>query len=262
MKILVAFFRRDYLYFSSYRMNYVAQVFGVAALLVTIYFMGEALAKLQGGGAGGHAYIAFILAGIAFTEPLMTGLGLHGSFREAQQNGTLEPLLVAPLRTAHLVLASSLFRFAYSFVKAAAMTTVAVALFGFWRNTNVVSALMVLIPGCLAFAGVGLIATALVLLIKRGDPLVNAFASANLILGGVFFPTALFPNWMQPLIFLTPLSHGLNGIRLALAGASPLLVLPESLVLTATAAILLPLSALALQLALTRAKKEGSLVQY
>ena len=262
MKILMAFFRRDYLFFSSYRMNYIAQVFGVGALLVTIYFMGEALGRLQGGRTGGHAYIAFIFAGIAFTEPLMTGLGLHGSFREAQQNGTLEPLLVAPLRTAHLVLASSLFRFAYSFVKLAVMIAVAVALFGLWRNTNVLSTLMVLVPGCLAFTGVGLVATALVLLIKRGDSLVGAFASANAILGGVFFPTTLFPGWMQPLIFLTPLSHGLNGIRLALAGASPSAVLPESLVLTATAAILLPVSALALKLALTRAKQEGSLVQY
>jgi len=262
MSILFAFFRRDYLYFSSYRMNYLVQVFGMAGLLLTIYFMGEALGRVQAAGPGGRAYMAFLLAGIVFTEPLLVGLGLHGSFREAQQNGTLEPLLAAPLRTAHLVLASSLFRLAHAAVRLLVMVGVAVAIFGLWRSMNVVSALVVLVPGCLAFAGVGLVATALVVLIKRGDSLVTAFASANAILGGVFFPTVVFPAWMQPLVFLAPLSHGLNGIRLALAGASPAAVLPEASVLLVTAAILLPLSAVALNLALTRAKKEGSLVQY
>ena len=262
MRILFAFFRRDYLFFSSYRTNYVMQVFGVVALLVTIYFMGEALANVQHAGPAGHAYIAFIFAGIAFTEPMMAGLGLQSSFRESQQNGTLEPLLVAPLRTAHLVLASSLFRFAYVFVKLLVMVGVAVVILGFWHGMNVLSTVLVLVPGCLAFTGVGLVATAVVLLIKRGDSLITAFASGNAILGGIFFPPAVFPAWIQPLVFMMPLSHGLNGIRMALAGASPSAVLPDALVLTVTGMVLLPISAWALNLALTRAKKEGSLVQY
>lgn len=263
MSAVWAFFKRDYLWWSSYRINFVWQPISVLAMLLTVYFVGQAI----GGGVNGDpkralTYVPFVLSGIAFTEIFMTGLGVHSAFREAQMSGTLEPLLVAPIRLFQLILASSLFRYAYSLVRISLIVVIAVTLLGYWRHANLLTAVIVLIPGCLAFVSVGLLATSLVIVFKRGDPLVGAFAAANGVLGGIFFPISVLPGWMHFFVFFLPLSHALSGMRLALDGAAPSAVTTQVAVLSAATVVLMPLAVLSLNWALTRAKKEGSLVEY
>ena len=263
MQSIWAFFKRDFLWWSSYRINFLWQPVSVLALLMTVYFVGRAIgAGVNGNPQKAATYVPFILSGVAFTEIFMTGLGVHTAFREAQMSGTLEPLLVAPIRLSHLILASSLFRYAYSVVRISIIVVVAVTLFGFWRHANPLTAAVVLVPGCLVFVAVGLLATSLVIVFKRGDPLVGAFAAANGLLGGMFFPVSVLPGWMHSLVFFLPLSHALTGIRLALDGAGPEMVTTQVAVLTAAALVLMPIAVLSLNWSLTRAKKEGSLVEY
>ena len=124
------------------------------------------------------------------------------------------------------------------------------------------TALIVVVPGCLVFAGLGLLAASFVVAFKQGDPVVAGFAFISSLVGGTLFPVAALPGWVQSLAGLLPLTHGLSGARLALEGAGPGAVAGDAAVLWAMAIAVLLVAAFAFELALRHAKQEGSLVQY
>jgi ABC-2 type transport system permease protein len=134
--------------------------------------------------------------------------------------------------------------------------------FGYWRQANPVAALLVFVPACLTFAALGLVSAAFVLMFKKGDPVIAAYAALNGLVGGAIFPISVLPGWLQPLTGFLPLTHALSGIRLALQGAQPVAVLQQIGLLTITAAALLPAAFAFFGVALARAKREGSIVQY
>ncbi|HSP56149.1 MAG TPA: ABC transporter permease [Dehalococcoidia bacterium] len=260
----VAFFRRDFLIWSSYRTSVVSFVFGAGVMIAIVYFLGQVVTADSGTlDKYGGDYVAYLLAGFALTDIFNRGLSsLPGTIREQQQNGTLEPLLVTPLRLSEFVIGSALFGAVVSGARAGVMLAFGVVVLGFWHNANVVSILIVLIPGAVAVFALSILFAAAVVLIKQADPIVSAYSLMAAILGGMFFPVEALPTWMQPLAWLIPLSHALSGIRLGLQGESPTGVLPHAAALVVLSAILLPVSIFAFNWALSRARQDGTLVQY
>lgn len=260
----VAFFRRDLLIWSSYRTSVVSFVFGAGVMIAIVYFLGRVV-KADSGELDryGGDYVAYLLAGFAFTDIFNRGLSsLPGTIREQQQNGTLEPLLVTPLRLPEFVLGSALFGAVVSGARAGVMLLFGIIVLGFWHNANVLSVLIVLIPGAAAVFALSILFAAVVILIKQADPIVAAYSMMAAILGGMLFPVEALPGWMQPLAWLIPLSHALSGMRLGLEGETPSDVLPHAAALVALCAVLLPISILAFNWALSRARQDGTLVQY
>ncbi len=68
--------------------------------------------------------------------------------------------------------------------------------------------------------------------------------------------------WLQACSWMLPITHALNGIRGAFRGASPAELAPELLWLAVATAALVPLSVYFFQLAVARAKVDGTLGQY
>jgi ABC-2 type transport system permease protein len=229
-----------------------------------MYFIGSTLGRGSSGILGqGETYFPFALAGIAFSDAFTSGLtAFPHAVRDGQMAGTLEPLLLAPVRMSQLILASSAFHFVQSFLRSILVLAIGAFAFGFWHRTNLLTATLIFVPGCLVFAALGLLSASFVLAFKQGDPVAVAYVALNGILGGAVFPVAVLPAWLQPLAATLPLTHALSGMRLALAGAAPTDVLSQLIVLWTLAAALLPIGFGSFQLALIRAKKEGSLVQY
>lgn len=261
--MLFAFLRRDWLRRASYRLLVIWQLAGMAGFLGILYVTGGALAGLARSHGLGDAYVAFILAGLAFTDLFLTSMQtFSGTVREAQLQGTLEPMLLAPIRVHELVAGSILFPFAQSLVRTAITLSVAFFAFGLFHHANPLSALLVLIPGIVTFASIGVLSASFVLAFKQGDPVIGMFAFVSSIVGGSVFPTSLFPGWVQSVGWFFPLTSALAGIRAALNGGSPLDVAPQVGALWLTTLVLLPLAGVAFNAALRHAKREGSLVQY
>ena len=261
--LLLAFLRRDWLRRASYRMLVVWQVAGMAGFLAILYVTGGALAAFARSHGLGDSYIAFILAGLAFTDLFLTSMQtFSGSVREAQLQGTLEPMLLAPIRVPELVAGSILFPFAQSLVRTTITISVAFFAFGLFHHANAVSALLVLIPGIVSFASIGVLSASFVLAFKQGDPVIGMFAFVSSMLGGAVFPTSLLPGWVRAVGWFFPLTSALAGIRASLDGSSPVDVLPQAVALWLTTLILVPIAGLAFNAALRHAKREGSLVQY
>lgn len=262
--VSMAFLRKDALVFASYRTSVLSFLFGGAVLLGVVYFIGNAVkADSASLDKYGGDYVSFLLAGFAFSDLFGRGLSsLPSTLREQQQNGTLEPLLVTPLSLMELVIGSCLFTLAQSVVRAATMLGFGVLVLGFWHDANFVSFAIVLLPSIVSMFALGLLFSAFVVLIKQADPVISAYNLMSTVLGGVLFPVQALPVWIGVFAWALPLSHALSGLRLALIGEPPSQVLAPAVALTVLASLLLPAAIVAFNYALTRAKKEGTLVQY
>ena len=264
MSVAVAFLRRDFLIWSSYRLAAFWQVAGVFTMIGLIYFTGNAidgrsdLIKEQGG-----SYVAFIFIGLAFMDVFMQCLGaLPRAINDNQRAGTLEPMLLAPVSETQLMASLWLFRFAFSIFRMSLFVLFGMAVLGFWHAANPLAIVAVFVPALVTFVAMGGFSAAFMLLVKQGDPVLIAFTALTAVLGGAVFPVDALPGWVQPLALLVPLTHALSGIREGFDGASVADVAPQIGVLTAMAVVLTPPSIYAFTWSLRRAKREGSLGEY
>lgn len=263
MSLATAFLRRDWLRLASYRIGLAGQVIGLALFIGIVFLIGSTLGDASPLGGNGPEYVKFVLAGMAFTDTLMTALhSFPTSVRDAQVAGTLESMLLAPIRAWQLVLVSSVFPFVQSCVRFSIVVAISAVALGYWHQANVITVLLVFVPGSVVFASLGLFSAAFVLAFKQGDPVMAIFGMLSWLLGGAFIPVAVLPAWLQPLSGLLPLTYALSGMRLGLDGAAPEAVIGHVLVLSAIALVTLPIAFAAFRAGLGRAQREGSLVQY
>src|SRR5262245_12020895 len=252
---------------ASYRMNFVFSLLGILFSSLTFFFFSrlfhgqtvEALAPYGG------AYFPFALVGIAFYQFLGAGLAsLSESISRAQTTGTLEALLVTPTSLTTIIFSSTIFAFAF-----AALRVVAYLLFGAlffdvsFAHTNVPVALLVLVLSTVNFLAIGMLSASWVMVFKSGSPTGFVFGGVSALLGGVLFPQTVLYAWMRPLAVVLPITHALEAMRRAvLVGEGLSELWPSIMALVVFAAILLPAGVAAFGLAVRRAKRTGSLVQY
>jgi ABC-2 type transport system permease protein len=107
-----------------------------------------------------------------------------------------------------------------------------------------------------------LLAAALQLAIQKGSAVVWALGSVW-FLTGAMFPVQTLPKPLRDFAQLIPITHSLEGMRLALLeGASFRRVSHELIILTVFAIVLVPASLLFFSWTLRRARIEGTLSFY
>jgi ABC-2 type transport system permease protein len=80
------------------------------------------------------------------------------------------------------------------------------------------------------------------------------------LVGGVFFPTSLLPDWLQWLSVLHPLSYATHAARGALLGGASLGQLaPDLVILVAVDLVAVPVSLATFAWAVHRARLDGSM---
>jgi len=264
---LAAFLRRELLLQLSYRLATWLQLGGILFSVAAFYF----LAQFLGGAASpllaeyGGNYFAFVLIGIAYTAYQSAGLfSFSEAIRNGQIQGTLEAILLTPTPVSLMLLASALWSFILASLQVMLYLLVGVLLFGAaLGQVHLGTAVLTLFLSIVAFAGLGILSASIILVTKRGDPISLALAAASALLSGVYYPVALLPRALRALAFLLPMTHALRAMRLALLqGATPLHVAPELAYLALFGLVLFPGGLLTFQLALRRARRDGTLGQY
>lgn len=262
MSMVWAFLRRDWFRQTSYRLFFVGQVAQMVLLVGVVYLIGSAVSGIAGFKVGTD-YVRFLLVGIAcadvFTACVQAG---PNTLREAQMTGTLETMMLAPIRAVQLILASTAFPILKSATRAAIVLVVGAVAFKFWPNANLAGAVMVIVPAYVAFASVSLLGASYVLAFKQGDPVTGVFMGVSGLIGGAVIPVAVLPWVLQAVGFVLPLTHAVAGVRDALDGAALAQVAPQSLMLWLSAAILAPAAVIAFRFSLRVAVRDGSLVHY
>jgi ABC-2 type transport system permease protein len=101
------------------------------------------------------------------------------------------------------------------------------------------------------------------MILKKGDPFNWIFTSLSWLLGGIYYPIEVLPHWAQKLAQFLPITHALEGMRLAiLRGYSLTALLPHIIPLSIITFFLLPVSLHIFRFALKKTKINGSLIQY
>jgi len=267
LSVAAAFLKRDLSLALSYRLSFVMQLLGIFLSVATFYFLSQLFGNnlvSQLDKYGGD-YFSFVLIGLAFSG--YVGLSLSNfaaSIRDAQMMGTLEIMLLSPTRLSSILISSSLWSYVLTTVQALVYFVMGALLFGFSvSNINIISALVVIILSIASFSGVGILSAAVVLLVKRGDPVAWLFGGLSSLLAGVYYPISVLPGWLEPISRFIPLTYALDAMRLAVLKGSSLFELRYNiLVLLGFTIVLTPLSFLAFRKALQRAKAEGSLAHY
>jgi ABC-2 type transport system permease protein len=262
-----AFLRRDFSIALSYRLGFILQIGGIFFGVASFYFLsrlfGNALVP-QLDQYGGD-YFSFVLIGLAFNGYL--GLSLSSfasSIREGQMTGTLEIMLLSPTRLSAILFSSSLWDYLLTTINVVVYLLFGALVFGFnLSQANYLTAFVVLILSVTSFSGIGILSAAIVLVVKKGDPIAWIFGGVSTLLAGVYYPITVLPDWLTPLSHALPMTYSLDAMRLAmLRGYSLFEVRNDILILLGFTLVLTPLAFLVFRKALKRAKVEGSLIQY
>ncbi|MGQ0524989.1 MAG: ABC transporter permease [Betaproteobacteria bacterium] len=195
---------------------------------------------------GGMPYIAFLAAGTVCSSTMMSASfeAMYSGFSRMHVQRTWDAILNAPLTLDDVVLGEAVWAASKSFLSGMAVLLVA------WALGLVNSALallpLVLITG-LAFAGLGLIMTAL-------SPSYDFFMyyftlviTPMMLVCGVFFPLEQLPGWLQATAQVLPLTHAVSIARPVMNG-----VVPEGLAIHLVVLSAYAIAAFYIALVLTR----------
>ena len=263
----LAFLRRDWRLQLSYRFSFLLQFFGIFFNLLVFYF----LSKLVGDSAApylkpyGGNYFAFVLIGLAFSGYFGVGLNsFAANLREAQTTGTLEAMLMTPTRLSTVIMSSSIYDYGFVTFQVFVYLALGGLLFGVQLDKgNTPAALVVLVLTIIAMTSLGIIAASFIMVLKRGDPVTLLISSLAVLLGGVYYPIQLMPQWLQQLSRLLPITYSLDAMRRTLlANASFQDVMPDIIALAIFGMVLVPVSLLVFRYAVHRAKVDGSLAHF
>jgi ABC-2 type transport system permease protein len=257
-----AIVRRDLLTAIRYRTGFLMTAAGAAAELAAFYYLSRAIGP--GFRPDGVDSFPFLLVGSGFYTFLIMGINAFLLIvQEAQQTGTLEILMTTSTPAPVLVFLSAISAFAGNSLQLLLYLGAGLWLFAGPVHAN--------LPGCLVIFGLaliiavalGILAAALQLAIQKGSALVWLLGSGAWFLTGTLFPVATLPRPLRLAAQLIPITHCLNGMRLALLRAASWSRLAGEIgVLVVFALVLLPFSLAVFSHTLRRARMQGTLSFY
>jgi ABC-2 type transport system permease protein len=133
--------------------------------------------------------------------------------------GSLERLLLAPLRLPALLAGKLLGGMTFGLTVTLVVLVVSLAIFG-TAGINWLILLLALLLSATAFSALGAFVSVAVREIFEAQTLANFIRFPMMFLCGVFVPLASMPAWMQILARLLPLTYSVEALRTALLGGS------------------------------------------
>jgi ABC-2 type transport system permease protein len=262
-----AFLRRGLREELSYRVAFGLRLVTMAFSLASFFFLSR---FIDAGGSPhlspyGGDYLSFGLVGMIVLNLQFVAVSAYPqSIREAQVAGTLEAMLSTPTPSWVVLLCAPLYRFASAFLWAGLYLAAGALLLEVRFEHANPGSLLLAIPLCiLAFASLGFFAAAITMLLRRSDPISYSLGGVSALLGGVFYPTAVLPVWLQTLGKILPITHALETIRrAAFTGAGPGELAGSLGGLAVFCALSAPLGLLAFGAALRRTRHDGSLTHF
>jgi ABC-type multidrug transport system permease subunit len=177
----------------------------------------------------GSRYIDFLLPGLIGLNIYGTGLWSIGfGVADARQKKLLRRLLVTPMRRSSYLASFMAFRLLFLTLELTLLTA-----FGIWAldvplRGHVLTFGAVALTGAVSFAGIGMLAVARVKTIEGASGMINLATIPVWLGSGVFFSYERFPEPVQPLLRLLPLTPLNDALRaIMLDGAGLVAVLPD-----------------------------------
>jgi len=133
--------------------------------------------------------------------------------------GSLERLLLAPVRLPALLAGKLLGGMIFGLTVTLVVLVISIAVFGA-GGVNWVMLLLSLLLSAMAFSALGAFVSVAVREVFEAQTLANFIRFPMMFLGGVFVPVALLPAWLQVVARFLPLTYSVEALRAALSGGS------------------------------------------
>jgi len=183
----------------------------------------------------GSRYIDFLIPGLIGLNLLGTGLwGVGHALVRMRRGKLLERLQATPMRRSDFLASFILARLAFLVAELAALLLFARYVFDVPVRGSLAALLAAAALGALAFTGLGLLVASRIRTEEAVMGVINLVSVPMWILSGVFFSAAYFPDAIQPLVRVLPLTAAVDALRaIMLEGASLAAVAPALGILTA-----------------------------
>lgn len=258
----LAVMRRDLSIYLSYRARLVSQAL-TSVFSVTLFYYVSRLVHVSGFKTPG-SYFGFVVVGISMVSVMYSCFSIPELLRQELVAGTFDRLLLSPFGAVRSVIAMTIFPLLYSFVLAAITLGLGCALFGLQLHWSTVPlSVPALALALLAFLPFGLLFAALTVIVKQGSVGTTWVIALLSIVGGLYFPVSLLPHWVRTAAKLQPFTAATSVLRHLLVGSSVGESSSVALVrLALFAAVLVPVSMLALASAIRFGQRRGTIIEY
>lgn len=164
--------------------------------------------------APGSRYIDFLIPGLVAMNLLGSGLfGVGFSLVQMRVRKLLRLLIVAPMGRAEFLTAYLLSRLVLVLPESLAIVGFGHLMFGVPCSGGLLALLLLVLLGGCMFLGLGLLVGSRARTLEAVGGLMNALMVPMWLLGGVFFSSERFPEFVQPLIQLLPITHLCDALR-------------------------------------------------
>jgi ABC-2 type transport system permease protein len=259
----LAVVRRDLQLALSYRARFVTGLLGTFFSLTLFYYLSR-LVQVRAFDSP-DAYYAFAVVGLVTLQLLNSTLHTPPlALRQELLAGTFERVAVSPFGPVGATASTLVFPFAYALALGIAMLAFAGLVFGVdvrWDTLPLV--VPVATMAALSFAPFGVLLLAGVLIAKQAAGGTTWIVAGISLIGGLYFPVALLPAWIEWVSDVQPFTPGVDLMRSVLVG-TPLQdpAWLDVARLLGFAAVLVPLSLWALSRAVRVTRRRGTIIEY
>ncbi len=170
-------------------------------------------------GLGCTGYLDFLAPGIVGMTLLFAGTMSGASVIWDKEFGFLKEVLVAPVSRFSVILGRSLGGMTTAIIQALVIVGISIAMgvtlssvSGFFLP------ILVMILTCAAFTGFGLIIATRLGNLEGFMAIMNLIVIPIFFLSGALFPIQSMPSWLRYVMYIDPLTYGVDGLRGTLIG--------------------------------------------
>jgi len=169
----------------------------------------------------GTGYLDFLAPGIVGMTLLFAGTMSGASVIWDKEFGFLKEVLVAPVNRFSVILGRSLGGMTTAIIQALIIVGIAVAM-GVTLSSvpGFFLAILVMIFTCATFTGFGLIIATKLGNLEGFMAIMNLIVFPIFLLSGALFPIQSMPSWLRYIMYIDPLTYGVDGLRGTLIGIS------------------------------------------
>lgn len=193
---------------------------------------------------GGARYIDFLIPGLIGLNLMGTGFWSVGfPIANARQQRLLKRMVATPMRRSHYLLAFMLARLVWLVLEVVVLMAFAWIAFGVVIRGSIPAFALTSLASALSFSALGLLVASRVRTIEGVSGLMNFVMLPMWLLSGSFFSADRFPDVMQPIIRILPLTATNDALRaITNEGAGFLTVTPELLIIAAWGLVSFPVA--------------------
>jgi ABC transporter DrrB family efflux protein len=180
------------------------------------------------------SYITFLIPGLIGMNLMGGGLwGVGFATVDLRVRKLLKRLIATPMRKSDFLLSIMLSRLVFALPEIVVLLGFAWLVFGVEVKGSLLALLAVVVLGSMSFMGVGLLVACRAQTLEAISGLMNLVMLPMYIVSGVFFDAKHFPDLVQPLIRLLPLTALNDALRGVMTDGDPLWGLWRELLIVA-----------------------------